>query len=919
MNAPHPHPDNNPPHGAARRLPKITKPLAATLLLALFAAQLLPAATYHVKNAGNDAQTGLSDDQAWRTVAKINTQSYSAGDSILFHRADVWRETLTPTGDGLTIGAYGVGALPVISGADPVIGLTSTGVNGDEHAGEVVDIDHAGGNTGEWSAIVQTGGTAAYSTEQARSPTGSLKLTGNGTDNRAYGRATFPAMTNGQTIHVFFAIYTPSGQFKANSQIGSNIGAAKVFVKLFTDENGSFDRIEMTDYGVTGTNNSKITVRLLNWQMDAWNTVELSYKMDPAAGGAELWVNGEKKGDNGYAFNTSSLTVEKVEIGNTAYALGLIAGGAFFIDDVKVSTSPNMAERYAVGNPNLWTATLATNPAQLFINGQRGQRMATAAEVTSYPRWHWDSATHTLSIHGLVAAPPAVEASVRDSGLDLQGRSQMTIENLRLVRAGRDGILARTLDRSTIQDCEMADCYITGIQLGGRDLRTDMLIRRNKISNAGGAGIGFGGQLDRWIIEENEVDACGVLTQNVVGYGDDREASFGWTSGIKIWGWGADGWVGYYTIRNNVVRSCKPVSWAPSPTGTHGHGIWCDEVLKPTARPEIHSNTVLDCYSRGVYLEKCDDHDAFNNVVYRCAQVPNTAAIEAQSNPFGYDVILDQPDDHAPRRVSGNRIFQNTAVGGWWSLSVSCSSAGCSISNTTVRDNICVGANGASPGLYLYGGGANNGTHGSGNSYVNNCFGTAGGSWVWGPMTYRTYSTFETASGGAVSNSVQGNPFFTNEAGGDFHLGVGSPCLGTASVGGNVGAFYSLFAKWQSDFFTPGEVLGGWADVGHDPDADGWCNLLEYALGGNPQVADQPGLFGVRTEASQFLCEAEYRRSDPNVSIHWETSTDLVLWEPAVPVHAEYFSNGDQEHVILRFDIAPGQPRLFLRMKARLL
>ena len=107
-----------------------------------------------------------------------------------------------------------------------------------------------------------------------------------------------------------------------------------------------------------------------------------------------------------------------------------------------------------------------------------------------------------------------------------------------------------------------------------------------------------------------------------------------------------------------------------------------------------------------MYLEKTDDHDVFNNVIYQCAQVKYAGALEVQSNPFGYDVTHNRPDDKAPRKVGGNRLFNNTAIGGWWSLAVHCDSPDCSVSKTEVRDNICVGADGKSASLYLHGGGS---------------------------------------------------------------------------------------------------------------------------------------------------------------------------------------------------------------------
>lgn len=466
--------------------------------------------------------------------------------------------------------------------------------------------------------------------------------------------------------------------------------------------------------------------------------------------------------------------------------------GAWGEGPLPIVTGADVVEDFAPassGQEGCWSAPLAVHPVQVFLNGQRGQRVASLTEVASFGHWYWDGASKILTLNAGSEPPSSVEASVRDTGVDLEGRTGIQLRHLRVERPGRDGILARTMDRSTVEECEIADCYIAGIQLGGKELRRDVVVRRNQITNAGGVGIGFGGRLHHWVIENNQVTACGVLTQHVVGYGDGRERSLEWTAGIKIWGWGADGWVGHYVIRNNIVSGCKPVVWAPKPAQTHGHGIWADEVIRPTARPEIHGNQVSDCFANGVYLEKTDDHDAFDNLVYDCGQIRYTAAIQAQSNPFGYDVQKDQPDNNAPRRVSGNRIFHNTAVGGWWSFSVSASSPNCSISNTEVRDNLFVGRKGRPGALYLHGGGANDGVHGSGNRYVRNSFGEEGkgASWVWGKVLFRDYLSLEKASGDAISQSVKGAPKFRDESTGDFELLPDSPGFRSAKDGRMLG------------------------------------------------------------------------------------------------------------------------------------
>lgn len=80
-------------------------------------------ATYYVKNGGSDALSGLDDDNAWETIAKVSGYTFTAGDTILFNRGDMWRETLVVHDDGtennlITYDAYGTGADPIFDGAD---------------------------------------------------------------------------------------------------------------------------------------------------------------------------------------------------------------------------------------------------------------------------------------------------------------------------------------------------------------------------------------------------------------------------------------------------------------------------------------------------------------------------------------------------------------------------------------------------------------------------------------------------------------------------------------------------------------------------------------------------------------------------------------------------------------------------------
>jgi len=82
--------------------------------------------TYYVDATnGNDDNDGMSSETPWKTISKVNSASFSAGDSILFKRNETWRERLSVPGSGsngnpITFGVYSTGNDPIINGADVI-------------------------------------------------------------------------------------------------------------------------------------------------------------------------------------------------------------------------------------------------------------------------------------------------------------------------------------------------------------------------------------------------------------------------------------------------------------------------------------------------------------------------------------------------------------------------------------------------------------------------------------------------------------------------------------------------------------------------------------------------------------------------------------------------------------------------------
>lgn len=89
----------------------------------------LPGVYYVDAVNGNDNNDGKTPESAWKSLAKINSTTFSANESILFKAGDIWTGQLYPKGSGISgspivIDKYGTGNKPIIDGN----GMTGTAV-----------------------------------------------------------------------------------------------------------------------------------------------------------------------------------------------------------------------------------------------------------------------------------------------------------------------------------------------------------------------------------------------------------------------------------------------------------------------------------------------------------------------------------------------------------------------------------------------------------------------------------------------------------------------------------------------------------------------------------------------------------------------------------------------------------------------
>src|ERR1035438_9449318 len=108
------------------------------LILLIFAQSsffVANATDYYIAANGNDANTGFSGSP-WQTIGKLNAffSSLQLGDNVYFNRGDVFNGSISisrsgSSGSPITIGAYGTGADPIISGFNNVTSWRNIGGN----------------------------------------------------------------------------------------------------------------------------------------------------------------------------------------------------------------------------------------------------------------------------------------------------------------------------------------------------------------------------------------------------------------------------------------------------------------------------------------------------------------------------------------------------------------------------------------------------------------------------------------------------------------------------------------------------------------------------------------------------------------------------------------------------------------------
>lgn len=384
------------------------------ILILLMAAGLSPAATYYVANAGSDAANGTSTSTPWQTIAHVNSQTFSPGDSVLLNRGDVWREQLQPgqngsAGNPITFGAYGSGALPIINGSDLI------------------------------SSFAADPPSAALQDSIGESPTGGNNL-GVGSTTAWVGASFIPASS-----YTVTRVDVPL-KIRAGAPLTSPVSAY----------------IYSNNAGVPGTSIGAALSTIQPLLTSAYTYYAFNFTGVALTSGTTYWL----------VLQTTPDTVNNVAWGDHSGATGnLVKQGSDGITWANGNTSVQGSLRTYItsgaGATNVWDAAVATQPNAVWVDGASvGTPQASKATLASANQWFWSGGTLYVYSASNPATGHTVEAADRSYAAFISQTNYITLKDLEATNANDRAVYLRNCTNATLQGLKVHDSVNQGVQMG---------------------------------------------------------------------------------------------------------------------------------------------------------------------------------------------------------------------------------------------------------------------------------------------------------------------------------------------------------------------------------------------------------------------------------------------------------------------
>jgi parallel beta-helix repeat protein len=716
--------------------------------------------TYYVDAAtGSDSNPG-TQSLPFQTIAKVNTLALTSGQSVGFKRGSIWRETLTTPSSGsagspITFGAYGTGALPIISGANLVTGTWTASPTGTTAASGSVTQANMRLSLVSGTSFVDFGTSlSSYLGDQititdhaGKNLIGYLKAAGTG---ETYGAELLSntdfATTTGVSVWFNVTLASVAGGQSGNAlqltQTGGGFGQA---YETFTTVNGGLYRGSV--YMKFGTETSLMgwsfftpgpgsAVRTQNAAPSTFTNFPLYFS---AAGTSYLQAYTANTNATTSLFDTA--TVKQVLTPSTTGAtITTTANGStsgWTSEDVGFNRNDSGGYTYTVtapgAPPNVWQITWTTQPKIVAINGAPSLPVGSLVNVTTAGSWYWSSNVlyvYSTSSPATAYTNPGVEASFRANGVDINAKSYLKFQNLQVQFAQTPGFTTATaasnitIDGSTIY-------YNGGTGIGAPTGSNNWTVSNNQLSyNGGGQGLGLSSGDNMCLL-----CSVGATGSGFQVYGNTSTNGYG--DGIYINGSG-------HSVHGNTFAN----------NGNSGFGYGIELICSST---EVYNNDVSGSnagYS-AIELNGGDNNYVHNNVVH--GNVGSGIALDAGISQVSYNVVYGNTTSNTAGILlngsNGSLVANNTLYGNYIGLQLYATTTSATIKNNLVVSNSTVGI-----------------------GFASGAAGTLSYNDVYGNVSVNYFGLTDPTG---TSNNISANPLFTNPAGHDFTLQDGSPAIGT--------------------------------------------------------------------------------------------------------------------------------------------
>jgi len=681
-------------------------------------------ADYYVKNDGDDTKAGTSDALAWKTINKVNGETFSAGDNIYFNKGDTWREQLTvpssgSSGSPITISSYGSGADPIINGADLVSTWTAY----------VPAQNLPNGNMESWAGATNlntwvegTAGSSSVNQESSEIHEGtySCRFDIDASNNTAYIKQTPFGSLEASTAYTFSFWYKFSG---AGVDYHWTVHDVSNTSRLQAD--GSWGATVFQDI----PNATDWTYEEINFTTQAGcNTFEIYFHNNNGCGSA-----------------------------------------SFYLDDVAIRKNI----------PNVWQATCTTEPSDLFIDETFGDEKTAIANLVNEYDWFWDS--NVLYVYSATDpdsayTDPGIEAPARVHCLNLNTKDYITVDGIEFHYANHttgyiEGscINARSADYCIIQNCTTKWSSKWGMQLAGNQYPE---VSDNTLTDDCGGGIQLI-DVDYGTINGNTISCNGEDSINIKNDTNDTDVygntflpgTFSATpyNGLSF---DTDGDLGgrLNVYSNTITGTARGGSKLAS--GIAFYSLQSDDVAN---RSNIYLNTITDVSGNGIYIQG-ENTNVYRNKVEDSGAggiaVDDHTSTTANISVY-YNLVINSTDRNlraTGSNLSNVKFYNNVCYGGARGLELT---TGCT--DIIAKNNIFSGQS----GYAIFADAV------TGHTIDYNCYYKASGDWYsWDGSTGDTLAGWKSDSSQGA-HDINANPLMTDPANGDFTLQVSSPCQNT--------------------------------------------------------------------------------------------------------------------------------------------